>query len=190
MAKKIPQPSFQNLSYKNYFQMVKFAFLRPKLYAFLIPLDGGFRSATVFFLVNFSIGLFLTVLFGAITSKDVTLFFLGITNIVFLAPIALVTLLAITASLHIVAKLLSGKGSFLTSFRALSYSLIFLIFFSVPVLDLICYLFLLYILTLTFARAHQYSLAKASINVAAPFLITVILAFILGLLNTNSILTI
>lgn len=169
--------------------MIKLSFLHPNVYSSIIPLEGGVKGAIFFFLANFAIGLFLRVILTSIISLNPTIIFLGITSIVFLAIPAIISLIVISAALHLLAKILGGKGSFQSSLGAVAYSLIFLIFFWIPFADLVAYFFMLYVLTLTFSRAHQYSLVKAGVNVAVPFLITIILSVVLGLVNSNSVLT-
>lgn len=189
MASKKKKKSTRGENKNGYLYLLELSFRHPNHYAEAIPLEGGFKDPLLFFLINFALGSFIGVLIETGLSRSLSLFFLGISQTVFLLPVSLVSLLLISGALHLVAKLLLGKGSFIQSLRATSYSLVYLVLFWIPVLVILSYLLMLYVLTLSFARAHQYSIVKASVNIALPFLISIILSIALGLLNSNSIFT-
>lgn len=173
----------------TFFSLLKLAVLHPKLYSKTIPLEGNFKSPLTFFLIVFASGSLIHSLIYAISVQNLTLVFLGISGTVFALPFAILVLFLISGALFLLSKLLSGKGSFKTSVYATAYSLVYLIFFGIPFIDVVAYLLMLFCLTLAFQRAQQYSIVKASINVAIPFLITLILSVILGLLNSQGIIT-
>lgn len=122
-----------------------------------------------FFLVNLIAGLGINLLYSTLISAKASLFFLGISYMIFAIPISLLALVFIAAIFHFVTWLLKGSGSFKDTLLAILLSSTPLALLGFENLWGIMNLGLFYLLVVNFRYFHSYSLISAVINVCLPF---------------------
>ncbi len=172
-----------NFEWLSFWNNLKICFTKPNEYAEKIPLSGGYRNPIIFFLVIFGVSSFIGLIIQSIINKNVSQFFIGISQIVLSLPFALLSLFLLTGIFYGIAKLLGGKGSFEESVRAGSYSTLPFILAAIPYVSYVMDIFYIYILVISFAKAQKYSKMKSSLTIIPVLAVLLVLGVVVGFIG-------
>lgn len=175
------------LSVNNHLNAMKAAILNPKAFFANVSDSERLGKPTVFVLINTVITFILSALFSLVTSSallrgqnQLPNAFAGpiglVIGLIFVVPLMLVLLFIITAILHVIAKILSGKGKFSNTYQALAYASAISPLTAIPILGFLASFYQLYMTVIGLKRFHQYSTAKAILNVLIPVVFVIVIA--------------
>ena len=178
--KKLLYPS---ITLTNYRKLLPYSFFHPFLYARTLSEFSGVTLSLEFFALNIAIGTLLKILLVIVLTQNITAAFLGISSLLFFLPISLGIFLLSTALFYILARLLGGKGSFGKTLFISSYALLPSIFFQIPLVSILAFLYYIFLLTLSFKEVQKYSWTKAVFTIVFPFIVLITLLVSIGVLN-------
>lgn len=170
------------LTFKRYFSLLKSSFLRPSEVINSLEKFQKIEEALFFFGVNVVLGLFLRILLDISKYQKINFLFSGIVEGLLSLPIFYLGLFILTFFLFLIAKLLRGKGDFISCLKAVCLSSAPLILYGIPLALPLTMIFVVRLLIMNFQKIHNYSLAKVIFNVVFPFLMFILVSLSLGLL--------
>lgn len=183
MASKRKKP-FSKKS--GFIKFIFISFRRPFKYAQVITTEKDLKKALFFALGNICLGLFLEILLKVILTNRWELFFPLVSEIFFPVLLILFFLVFFGVFLHILAKILKGKGNIKRSLIAILFSTSPLLFGFLPILQIIAFLYWIFLLIISFLKIHQYTKTRAVLNIIIPICGLIIIFFALGLINLIS----
>lgn len=173
----------------KHFQTMRAVALKPKDFFEGMNLTEGYGKPTIFLVINTILTLIVSVLFSFLLTLKAQNLLLSLVGLIVLIPVMLIVLFVVTAILHVIAKVLGGKGKYVNSYQAISYATAISPATAVPILGILVSFYQLYIVILGFKKVHQYSLGKAIITILLPaivsFILTVAVITIVGLTAFN-----
>lgn len=181
--KKVPKLKFE-INFNNYLQLIKVAFLYPRVYISQIPEPKGIVRPLLFFITNTSLGFFLGSIWRQINDVNHPSIFFALSQLLILIPLLVISFFIGCSILFVIAKLLGGKASFEITFNLLCYCLLPLILINLPLVSILAFLWIIILITLGFKKIHQYSMLAAIVTVLFPFLLLALLGIILGVLGS------
>ncbi len=173
------------LSIKQYLTLLFLSFRNPYKFSQNINKDAYYKNALLFYFISLSIGLVLKAIIDVIYYQKIVIIFLHLTEIIIILPLSIVGVLFLTFALHTFAKILRGNAKFISSFRAILYASSPLIFYSIPIINVLSLTWVIVLLIFNFRMSHEYSKLKAALNILIPFLIIVLIGSLLGLYTFN-----
>lgn len=180
MASKRKKP-FSKKS--GYLKFIWVSFQKPFNFVATISTLKDFKKALFFGLCNICLGLLLEIVLKVLLINRWELFFPSVSEIFFPVLFILFFLILFGVFLHLLAKILKGKGSFKSSVAATLFSTSPLILSFLPILQIAALLYWVFLLIISFLKIHQYSKTKAVVNIIVPLGGLVIALFALGLIN-------
>ncbi len=170
------------LTPRTYFNLILSSIINSNSYLKLIP---NLSTLSVFniFILNIVLSSFIRFGFKIVEQQNVSLIFLSISQSLFMIPFALFWLVITGIFLHILAKILLGRGSFTETLKAIMLSTPPLLFIYIPYISSVALILLIYLLILTFKFYHQYSLAKAIVNIVLPGIVVLLFLTITGIIH-------
>jgi len=160
----------------NHFNTMKAVVLNPKTFFAGVSETEGYGKPTKFIIINTVVTIVLSFLFSFILYLRNQNFLLTFAGLIILIPVMLVVLFIVTAILHVIAKILGGKGRFLNTYQALAYASAISPVTAIPVLGMLASFYQLYLTIIGLRRFHQYSTVRAVINVLTPIVFFVVVA--------------
>ena len=142
----------------NYFELIKLSVKRPNYFA-------------KFFVINLFLGLLLKAVFDAVFRMRMELFFLGISQIIFIGTVYIIFTLIFTSVLFLLSWVLKGKGKFKDCLKIYYYCSSPVLLIWIPYVWIPATIWMIYLLVRTFKVVHKYSLISAVVNVVTPFII-------------------
>lgn len=136
-----------HLSFSSFGKLIWSSFLTPFNFPSAVIKESKVWEASFFFLINIFLGLFLSSFKAAIVGKRLEIFFLGFGQNILYLPAFLVFLALFAATLYLIAKIIGGGGNFSSYFKAVAYSSLPIIPFSLPFLSslgtILCFILLI-----------------------------------------------
>lgn len=166
------------LSISNHFSMMKAVITAPKTFYEGVSESEGYKKSIIFLLINTFLTMLVVSLFSLVFSFKPQQFLLGLTGIIVALPVMLGLFFVGTAILHVIAKVLGGKGKFVGSFQALSYASGVSPLTAIPVVGFLASFYQMYVTILGFRKIHQYSTVKAVINILLPVVLIMLLVLV------------
>lgn len=160
----------------KHFQTMKAVALKPQDFFEGMNLGEGYGKPTVFLIINSIITLLISALFSFVLTFKAQNLLTSLLGLIILIPLVLVILFIVTAILHVIAKVLGGKGKYVNSYQSLCYASAVSPATAVPLLGILVSFYQLYIVILGFKKVHQYSLGKAIITILLPAIVAFIIA--------------
>lgn len=171
------------LNINNFLRLIELALLHPTIYAESIPFKQGLKQAVFFFSSSVMLGFLVSGIIRLFSTQHYSLFFL-LSELIIVIPFLIIDLFILTAVFFAIAKLLGGKGSFEESLAALAYATIPVIFFAIPMIGFFAFLWMIYILTISFTHIHHYSRIKAFFTILSPILVLILIGIVLGIVGS------
>lgn len=165
-------------SISKHFLMMKEVIVSPKKFYEGVSESEGYKKSIIFLLVNTALTMLVASLFSFAFTFKPQQFLLGLTGIIVALPVMLGLFFVGTAILHLIAKILGGKGKFVGSFQALSYASGVSPLTAIPVVGFLASFYQMYVTILGFKKIHQYSTVRAVINILLPVVLIVLLVFV------------
>jgi hypothetical protein len=165
------------------------AFLFPNRYSKIISQINSTVTSLVFYTVNFSLGVLALIIWRYIQTKDGSVFFQTISEMIIVLPVAILGLIFFSLILYILAVIFGGRAGFVQSLSVVGFSSVPIIFIFIPNWNLLAFSFWIYLLILSFKNIHKYKQRLAFINIVFPFLIVFIFMIVVGLFNFSSIIS-
>ncbi len=177
--------SMKNLKFNlsNYPKLLVLSLTRPKKISKNIPLKATVREGIYFFLASALLGSLLSVALRSILTLNLSFLFLGISASVFSIPILLAGLLLFSLIVFFTGKLLGGKLRFREILLTVCFCSTPLLFIYLPLVFIAASVYLMVLLALSLNNYQGYGPFKATINVAVPYLLAILVMFMLGFLN-------
>lgn len=166
------------LSISNHFSMMKGVITAPKTFYEGVSESEGYKKSIIFLLINTFLTMLVVSLFSLVFSFKPQQFVYGLMGIVIALPLMLGLFFVGTAILHVIAKVLGGKGKFVGSFQALAYASGVSPLTAIPVVGFLASFYQVYVTILGFRKVHQYSTVKAVINILLPALVIIVLVLV------------
>ncbi|MBI2029752.1 YIP1 family protein [Candidatus Gottesmanbacteria bacterium] len=164
-----------------HFMMMKQIIMSPKSFFDGLSTNEGYKKVLVFTIINVVVALIVSFIFSALFAGNKATGGLGmiILGSVIMIPFILVGFFIWTAILHVVVKILGGKGTYNGSFLAVGYSTALMPFTVIPFIGMVIALYYLYIEIVGFRKIHQFSTVKAAITVILPAALIFVMLFAL-----------
>lgn len=175
------------LSFKRYFSLLKSSFLHPSEITNSLEKFQKIEEVLIFFGINIVLGLFLRILLDISKYQKINFLFSGIVESLLSLPIFYLGLFILTFFLFLIAKILQGKGGFISCLKAVCLSSAPIILYGIPLTLPLIVVFVVRLLILNFRKIHNYSLAKVIFNVVFPFLMFMLISLSLGLFTLPKI---
>lgn len=178
---------------QSHFMMMKKVIMSPKSFFDGLNTNEGYKKVLVFTIINMILAFIVSLIFSALFAGNKTTGGLGmvIVGSIIMIPFVLVAIFIWTAVVHVVAKILGGKGTYNGSFLAVGYSTALMPFTVIPFIGMVIVLYHLYIEIVGFRKIHQYSTARAAITVILPavliFAVFAALVAVIGLAFLSAI---
>lgn len=169
------------LTFGIYYNLLKSSFLHPAKVTDSLEKFQKIEEVLFFFGINVVLGLFLRILLDISKYKKINFLFSGIVESLLSLPIFYLGLFTLTFFLFLIAKLLRGKGDFISCLKAVCLSSAPIILYGIPLTLLLTIVFVVRLLILNFQKIHSYSLAKVIFNVVFPFLMFILVSLSLRL---------
>ncbi len=174
--KKLPKLNF-SISIKNYFNLFKMSLLSPNAYSKSIPEKKSPKSAWVFYLFNITISLVVYIFISKATSDNSSLFY-DLSSLLLIIPVLILLFYFVCLVSNFLIKFFGGKGDYLDTLSALSFSSFPLIFLRVPILGFLS-VFLFFFLSINnMKHTHKVSYLISGFSVLVPFFLIVFMASI------------
>lgn len=170
-----------NLTARTYLELTKISLLKPQQLNSSIKNYRLTRDALAFFIINITLGSLVKAASDIFYYRNLGGIFVSITEISLFIPVAILGLVLISIPLHLLAKLLGGKGKFKATFQAVAYSSSPFLLFWIPLSRPIMLILLTLLLISNFRAKHQYTLNQALINILVPVMLLVIALLIMGI---------
>jgi hypothetical protein len=172
----------------DYFKTWKEVMLRPSDYYRKMPTTGGYSEPLTFAAISYIISGLLTVILirglhiGDMYGVDSSEFsFSMLLASVIMTPIAGIIYLLIGAAIfYIIYKLLGGTGSYEGTVRFMSYASAILVVSWIPLLNLITWIYGIYLYIVGGAFVHNVSMGKSTLAILLPYILAILLAIILA----------
>jgi hypothetical protein len=158
----------KKLDLKNYLNLVKLFYLIPENYLPQSAAVFRLKHMLFFSLINLFLGLLVNTVTYIYIYQSLQVVFISLTEAFLSVPIVLSGIIILIFVLHLLAKLLEGKGSFKETFKAISLCSPILIFWWLPLIKSGLLLWLAYHLIVNFRFYHNYKTPKAMINILIP----------------------
>ncbi len=181
--KRPPKLNFE-INLTNYLLLIKVAFLHPLAYVDQIPESKNLIKPLTFYTANVGISYLLAAVWDQFSNLNHPSIFFALSQLVLLVPLITLSLLVSCSILFAIARLLKGKASFKQTFNILCYSFLPVIFLNLPYINLIAFLWMLFLAISGFQRINQYPILSAIINIILPVLIIALLGVILGVIGS------
>lgn len=169
-----------NLTASLYFKLIRASFTHPKEYLSSVKNYTSTKDALAFFIINITLGALIKAAGDIFYYQNPVGIFLSITEISIFIPVACLGLIMISTPLHLIAKVLSGKGDFKVSIKSVCYSTSPLIFLWVPVVAPLVLIYIIYLMISNFHQNHFYTINKSIVNILIPFLLVLIASSLLN----------
>lgn len=159
----------------SHFPMMKQVIIAPKIFYEGISESEGYKKPITFLLINTVLMMLVASLFSLLVSFKPQQFIYTLAGIIIVLPLMLGLFFASTAILHLIAKVLGGKGGFVGSFQALAYASGVSPLTAIPLVGFLAWFYQIYVIILGFRKVHQYSTVKAVINILLPVVVITVL---------------
>lgn len=163
----------------NYFNLIKTIAFSPKTFFATLPEIEGYGKPTLFAAFNAALTMLVVVLFSLIFSLKPQQLFPALSGIVIVVPLMIIFLFIGAAVLHLIARILGGKGSFLKSYQVVAFTTAVSPATAIPFLGFLVSVYQIYITIVGFKIVHQYSGVKATVTVVLPI---VVVGLVIGFL--------
>ena len=171
------------LTAAGYRNLVRASILKPLYFGQTVSERRNVREAGLFFLMNVSLGTLLKVALVLALTQNLPAAFIAISSLIYVLPASLAIFVALVFGLFLLAKVMGGKGSFVGTFCASSYCLVFLFLFQLPILSIPALGYSLALLVIGFRSSHNYGIEKAVLTIMLHFSLFLVICFGLGLAN-------
>lgn len=165
---------------QSHFMTMKKVIMSPKMFFDGLSATEGYKKVIVFSVINMILAFIVTIVFSVFLGGKNQTDGIGalLMGMVFFVPMVLVMLFIVAGILHVVAKILGGKGTYNGSFLVVGYSTALMPFSALPVIGMIVGLYQIYIEVIGFRKIHQYSTGRAVVTILLPLFILFGLIFV------------
>ncbi len=160
---------------QSHFMMMKSIIMSPKTFFEGVLETEGYKKVIIFAIINMILAFIVSIIFSTLLGGNDQVQGIGILLIgsLFLTPFALVMLFIWTGILHVIAKILGGKGTYNGSFLVVGYSTALMPFSALPIIGMIIALYNFYIEIVGFRKMHQYSTGRAVATILLPVVLLI-----------------
>ena len=171
----------------DYFKTWKEVMLRPSDFYREMPTSGGYSEPLTFAAISYIISGLLTVIFirglhiGDMYGVDSSEFsFSMLLTAVIMTPISgIIYLFIVGAIFYITYKVLGGTGSYEGTVRFMSYASAILVVSWIPLLNLIAWIYGIYLYIVGGTFVHKVSMGKSALAILLPYILVILLTIIL-----------
>ncbi len=160
---------------------MKSIIMSPKVFFDGINVSEGYKKSTIFAVINTFVTFVLSAVFALVTKDNNLSAPMLLAGAAFAIPFMIVFLFIGAAILHVIAKVLGGKGTFVGSYQSVAYATAIGPATALPYIGPLLSLYQLYLVVVGFRKAHQFSTTKAVITILIPLiLITIIIVAVIA----------